>query len=69
MTSLHAIDFNARSTSFNRCILLMSETSKPCMMAAERMPARYDLMVVPLQPLRAVLDAQCMSASSVRGSG
>ena len=64
-----AIDFRARNTSFKRCILLKSETSKPCMMAAERIPARYDLMVECLQPFRAALLAQCMSASSVRDNG
>src|ERR1700687_2796277 len=64
-----AIDFNARSTSFKRCILTRSATSNPCMIAAERMPDKYDLMVVYLQPLRAVLLAQFISASSLRGSG
>src|ERR1700687_1504994 len=64
-----AIDFNARSTSFKRCILTRSATSKPCMMAAERIPDKYDLIVVYLQPLRAVLLAQCKRASCVRGKG
>src|SRR3984893_15259884 len=64
-----AIDFNARSTSFKRCILTRSAISKPCMIAAERIPDKYDLIVVYLQPLRAVLLAQFISASSLRGNG
>src|ERR1700682_1994824 len=64
-----AIDFNARSTSFRRCILTRSVISKPCMIAAERMPGKYDLIVVYLQPLRAVLLAQFISACSLRGNG
>src|ERR1700687_6146537 len=64
-----AIDFNARSTSFKRCILTRSAVSKPCMIAAERMPDKYDLIVVYLQPVRAVLLAQFISASSLRGNG
>src|ERR1700737_2041119 len=64
-----AIDFNARSTSFKRCILTRSAISKPCMIAAERIPDKYDLIVVYLQPLRAVLLAQFIRASSLRGSG
>src|ERR1700694_2624495 len=64
-----AIDFNARSTSFKRCILTRSATSKPWLIAAERIPDKHDLIVVYLQLLRAVLLAQFISASSLRGNG